>query len=297
MAYTPAPPLGQAVMAASQPVVIASDESAVGVTQTDNVASGNITTQNLVPAGTATAGSSVEISCVGKSTVTIQVEGTWGGSQLNVQARIGGSSAWVTLSSSSTLTLNGSLSAGFIPAGQAGYLYQVNCVGYLAVRISAITGAMTGTAAISLRATASVDQVILGAPIPAGSFLIGDVSIEYRASVTGGATVAKVLTAASTNATVVKASAGRLIGWSLTNTTAAVKAVHIHNLAVAPTVGTSVPLFTIILPPSAGGSKEMNLPGGIAMATGLAYSITGAIGDLDTTVTAVGDVIGALMYV
>lgn len=121
-----------------------------------------------------------------------------------------------------------------------------------------------------------------------------EVSANYDSRAAGGAQVAKVLTAASTNATAVKASSGRLIGWSLANTTAAVKVVHVHNLAVAPTVGTSVPMFSIVLPPNA--HKEAQFDAGLAMSTGISYSITGAIADLDTTVTAVGDVIGAFYY-
>ena len=120
------------------------------------------------------------------------------------------------------------------------------------------------------------------------------VGIEYRANATGAATVAKVAAAASTNATSVKASAGRLMGFTMSNTTAAFKYLRLYNLAVAPTVGTSVPSYVVPLPPNS--TIISNRDGGVAFATGIAYAITGAVADLDTTVTAANDVIGALFY-
>ena len=120
------------------------------------------------------------------------------------------------------------------------------------------------------------------------------VGIEYRASATGAATVAKIATAATVNATSVKASAGRVIGWTLTNTTASFRYFRFYNLAVAPTVGTSVPYYVIGLPPNS--TTVSNRDGGIAYTVGISFAITGAVADLDTTVTAVNDVIGGLFY-
>ena len=106
--------------------------------------------------------------------------------------------------------------------------------------------------------------------------------------------VAKVLTTASTNATVVKASAGRVLGWHLTNTSAAIRVVRLNNLAVAPTVGTTVPAYVIAIP--AGQTVQATFPFGINHTTGICYSVTGAISDLDATATAANDVVGALYY-
>lgn len=130
--------------------------------------------------------------------------------------------------------------------------------------------------------------------ISSGALLIGDVGIQIRTNSTGAATVSKVLTSATTNATLLKASAGRLIGFKLTNTTAAVKVVHFHNLATAPTVGTSVPTFSIVLP--ANQFVPWTNDAGDAFGTGISYSITGGIADLDATTTAVGDVIGSISW-
>jgi hypothetical protein len=279
----------------------AATDKALVVTQreapSDATASGNITTQNLVPAGAATAGSAVEITMgAGQSTISIQVTGTYTGA-LSVQGTIDGTT-WVTLVPQLVRATNNVITGTIASAQQD--IWTAPYAGHAKIRVTGLA-AMTGTATVTMRGCLgpasnlySVASITTLASMSAGANLIADVGIQYRASATGGASTAKILTAATTNATSVKTSAGRLIGWSLSNTTAAFKYVHFHNLAAAPTVGTSVPLFTIAVPPNSHISSVYN--GGRAMATGIAYSITGAIADLDATATAVGDVIGELSY-
>lgn len=110
----------------------------------------------------------------------------------------------------------------------------------------------------------------------------------------GGAQRAKIATTASTNATSVKASPGHLVGYALTNTTAAFKYFRLYNKASAPTVGTDSPLLIVGVAPNS--TLNLCLPQGLEMSLGVAYAITGAVADLDATVTAANDVIGALFY-
>lgn len=121
-----------------------------------------------------------------------------------------------------------------------------------------------------------------------------DTGMQYRANASGAGSIAKLSSLATTNATSVKASAGRIVGYSLTNTTAAFKYLRLYDLAVAPTVGTSVPVLVIGLPPNS--TTTCNQEGGIGFTTGIAYAITGAATDLDATATAANDVIGGLIY-
>lgn len=130
--------------------------------------------------------------------------------------------------------------------------------------------------------------------LAAGTNAVGDVGVQYRANATGAATVSKFTAAATTNAANVKATAGRVVGWHLTNTTAAIKYFRFFNLAVAPTMGTSSPYFIVPIP--ANGVSFCEFPGGISFATGIAIACTGAVADLDATATAAGDVIGAILY-
>lgn len=110
-----------------------------------------------------------------------------------------------------------------------------------------------------------------------------------------GYTVAKLVSAATTNATSTKASAGQLYGWVLANTTAAFKYFKLFNKASAPTVGTDTPYMTIPVPPNSCVTVEFE--NGIKFGAGIAFAITGAVGDMDTTAVAVGDVVVTLLYV
>lgn len=129
--------------------------------------------------------------------------------------------------------------------------------------------------------------------LAAGTNLAGDVGIQYRASAAGAASVAKIIAAASTNATNVKASAGRLLGWQLQNTTASIVYVKLHNQNVAPTAGASV-LFPIAIP--ANGKTEVTLEGGVAFGTGIGYTIVTGSSDADATAVTAGAVVGTLKF-
>ena len=94
---------------------------------------------------------------------------------------------------------------------------------------------------------------------------------------------------ATTNALLIKSTAGTLWSAVVSNTSAAARFLKFFNLTVAPTVGTSVPVFTVPIPP--GGTVLVNGgSNGIRFGTGISLAITGAAGDLDTTAIGAGDV-------
>lgn len=149
---------------------------------------------------------------------------------------------------------------------------------------------VSGTQPVSGTVTANIGTGSLAA----GTNAIGDVGIQARANATGAASITKLQSAASTNATLIKATAGRVLGWTLTNTTAAVKVVRLYNLTVAPTVGTSVPVYNIVIPPN--GTVSLSIPAGLSHATGISYAITNGLADLDATAVAANDVIGSIYW-
>lgn len=121
--------------------------------------------------------------------------------------------------------------------------------------------------------------------------------IRHAAATTStGLLYSKVLAAATTNATSVKASAGALYGWHLVNNATTTRYVRIFNLAVAPTMGTSSPVMVIPLPPSGGAVLTPGLLS-LPLATGFAYAITAAAADLDNTACAANDVVGTFFYI
>lgn len=94
---------------------------------------------------------------------------------------------------------------------------------------------------------------------------------------------------ATTNALLIKNTAGTLWSAVVSNTSAAARFLKFFNLTGAPTVGTSVPVFTVPIPP--GGTVLVNGgSNGIRFGTGISLAITGAAGDLDTTAIGAGDV-------
>jgi hypothetical protein len=110
------------------------------------------------------------------------------------------------------------------------------------------------------------------------------------AATTGGYTPAKLISAATTNATSIKASAGTIGYISAGNTTANALYLKIYDKATAPTVGTDVPIHTFIIPGgSTGAGSNMPLPPqGILCSNGIAIAITGAATDADTTAVTAG---------
>lgn len=110
---------------------------------------------------------------------------------------------------------------------------------------------------------------------------------------TGGATAAQVISAATTNATSVKASAGTLTSLAATNNSASWRYLKFHNTASAPTAGSGV-VLTYGLPP--GGGITLSFPSGVAFATGIGITITGGIAAADTTAIGASEVAVSLTY-
>jgi hypothetical protein len=225
-----------------------------------------------------------------------------------------GTTGVVTVFWTNDLSITGTAGSLFRPSiGSADQVTTFNAAGtwntpvlarYCRVRLTTATtaGTTTITAALFQQLIGHVNQSInsisntitTSTGLNAGTALVGDVGLQVRANATGAMTTAKVLAAATTNATSAKASAGRVFGWQLTNTTAAAKYVRLYNLATAPTVGTSTPVYNIVLPANA--TVNASFPMGIAHSTGIAYAITNAIADLDATAVAANDVLGAIYY-
>ena len=97
--------------------------------------------------------------------------------------------------------------------------------------------------------------------------------------------------AATTNATLVKASAGRIFKIVGRNDVASKRYLKLYNKASAPTVGTDAPVATFVLNASSDFNFELTSYGQY-FSTGIAFAITGAITDADTTAIAASDIIG-----
>lgn len=129
------------------------------------------------------------------------------------------------------------------------------------------------------------------ATIAPGANLVGDVGNQARATTGGIVAPFRLLSsAATTNATLIKASAGRLFLIIGRNNVASIRYLKFYNKASAPTVGTDVPVLTIALDASSRFEIDLN-PYGQFFTTGIAFAITGAVADNDTTAIAAADIL------
>lgn len=247
---------------------------------------------------TAAAQSVVATGLADMDGVTVTTAGTFSGT-LAFEGSVDGVNWYsIILSRASSLTAEATRAL----TGATLEAWRGNIAGFtqFRVRCSAYT---SGAASINIApcpapiepfAVSGQSVVVSSATLAAGANLAADVANGVRTTATNALLRYKLITAASTNAAALKAAAGRVYGWSLSNTTAAWKFVKIYNLAVAPTVGTSVPVETIGVPPN--GTVEHVEPIGVSHATGIAIAVTNLSPDTDATAVAVGDVVGAIYY-
>lgn len=187
-------------------------------------------------------------------------------------------------------------------------------VGGVSGTVSLPTGAATAAKqpALGTAGTASAD-VITVQGIAAGTALRVDLGpttanataikvdgsaitqpVQETPATSGGLTKHRLLSAATTNATSVKGSAGQLYTAIVSNMTAAAKFFKLYDKASAPTVGTDTPVYTI--PVQANSTLVIEDSYGFPFTLGLAYALTGAIGDADTTAVAANDMVVNLGY-
>lgn len=141
--------------------------------------------------------------------------------------------------------------------------------------------------------------ISLGAKTSANSYPVvlasdqATLPIAEQATATGGYTPGKLNSAASTNATSVKASAGKLGFVSVTNINASPRYLKFYNKASAPTVGTDTPILVLLIPGNANGSGNNPAipPQGLNFSTGIAFAITTGAADSDTGAVALNDII------
>lgn len=102
--------------------------------------------------------------------------------------------------------------------------------------------------------------------------------------------------AATTNATSIKASGGNLYSITISNSAASPRYVKIYNKGSAPTVGTDFPVLVIPIAASSVYAIEFGVYG-LRLGTGIALAITGAMADADTTAVGSAEVKVCLSFI
>ncbi|MCA2570699.1 hypothetical protein [Microcystis sp. M42BS1] len=301
------PPAGQATMAASQPVVIASNQTPVPTVENATVLTGaaaqTATVNNILEPVAGANGTNVEnLRSAAVQVVSTGTAGTFIFEQSNDNVN------WIALPvfNAALATAVPIVAAITATASAIVYTFPLRCR-FVRLRIattitggsiqafsrlstepwtSSVTSVAQGTAA-NLQVTANV-----AGALAAGTNAIGDVGIQARANATGAGSIHHIVSAATTNVAQIKATAGRVLGWSLSNTTASWRFVKLHNVASA-TAGAAVAM-TIGVPPN--GTVTLEIPAGIAFATAISRSVVTGAADSDATATAANDVVGDIFF-
>lgn len=261
---------------------------------------GSITTiGNTVPVDVSRAGSLVAYvsgtfttaNCIfeGSLDSTNGTDGTWFGIQA---ARTNANTVEAT---------TGNLSA----APAYGWKIGTNGMNWVRVRATAIASGtqnwQLAPSATAIDPTPGVAaHAVTSTAVAAPTVVAGQFYQSVSPTLNQGPTLlkAKVISAASTNSTLVLTGVRRLVGGILVNNNAAIRYFKIYEKATAPTVGTDIPTTLIPLPPN----QPVNVAAAIGncalnIALGLGYGITAGSADGDTTAVGAGDVVGTLIYI
>ena len=261
-----------------------------------------LTTGNIT-----SATSTVPLNVGRISNVMVYVAGTFAGVNFTFEGSLnstnGTDGQWFAIQAVRSNANTIETTSGVLAAAPAyGWELSVNGLNWFRVRATAWT---SGTATIQIQPGAYATEPIPAAQISgtqpvsftqpalvAGAALIGDVGLQVRANATGAASIHHIVSAATTNVAQIKATAGRVYGYCLSNTTASWRYVKFHNVASA-TAGAAVAM-TVGIPPN--GKAECHIPMGIGFATAISRSIVTGAADADTTATGVADVVGDIFF-
>jgi hypothetical protein len=106
--------------------------------------------------------------------------------------------------------------------------------------------------------------------------------------------VSRLISTSGTNLTTAKSAAGVLAGYSFFNSSATPVFLKFYD-ASSPTVGSTAPKLTIMLPASSGANSP-SVDMQIVFGTAIKYAVTTGYADADSTGIAAGDVVGYALY-
>ncbi|TJU85580.1 MAG: hypothetical protein E5Y10_24475 [Mesorhizobium sp.] len=165
---------------------------------------------------------------------------------------------------------------------------QSDSSGNLRVALAAATTAALDGATNTLAYVSSANgQSAVVRPLAVGGFRFNGTTWDRDRKPSAASRIPSA--AASTNATVAKASAGDLHCISGYNAAATVRYIKFYNKATAPTVGTDTPVITLAVSPTSAFNINLN---GHYFATGIGYGLTTGAADSDTGALTSADIVG-----
>lgn len=124
-------------------------------------------------------------------------------------------------------------------------------------------------------------------------------SVSVAPATSGGLSIKSVLSSATlSTATNVKASAGQVFGWVITNTSASPRYVKFYNTSGTPTAGSGTPELRIMVPgnTSGAGIVAAEFTNGIAFNMGIGFTIVSGPTDADPSNISANEVIVNVLY-
>lgn len=236
---------------------------------------------DVVTGNITAVGQDVRCDVTTASNVMLYCTGAFVGSNVVFEGSLDGGANWFSLQavrSNANIVEN---TTGVL-SGPSGYAWElsVNGLTHFRVKASAFTsGTQTWQIVRGAYATEPIPATQAHAVTQSGAWAVTDTPTAPSSFV--------LVSAASTNATLVKASPGMLYEVSISNVTGTACYVKLFNKASAPTVGTDVPSLTI---PVAAG-QAVGLEFGVLgkrFPVGIALAVTGAIAATDATAAIAG---------
>ena len=234
--------------------------------------------------GTPVAGGTVEGDVSRASNVMALCSGTFSTVNCSFEGSLesSGDTNWFSIqavrSNANTIeTTTGNLSA------QPTYAWEMSVNGLARLRVRC-TARTSGTQSWRFKLGTYATEPIPAAQVSATQAISGSVTATPATP-----SASNINSAATTNATSVKSTAGTLYGVTASNVGAGAAYLKLYNKASAPTVGTDVPVLTIPIP----ASSVQNIKFGTAghrFTTGIALAITNLAADSDTTAIAANQV-------
>lgn len=154
------------------------------------------------------------------------------------------------------------------------------------MRILALLAALAATLITSFPAEAVDVRVIQGTTPTSVS---NPLFVVPAPATTSGCTLGKTLSAASTNSTSIKGSAGTLCSLTVVNTTATIYYLKFYDKATAPTCNSDTVIGSIPIQVTSVSDGMVDVgPYGWAFTLGIGFCLTGALADNDNTNAATG---------
>lgn len=121
--------------------------------------------------------------------------------------------------------------------------------------------------------------------------------MAYNAAQANSDYVYRLVGANTTNAQIINAAPCWLTGYSVGNINAAPVYLKIYDKATAPTVGTDVPVFVVMIPgATTGAGANVTLPQGLYLINGLAMGLVAGLTDGSTTAPSANEQIVNILY-